>query len=77
MAFLSQYGKQCAGTDIDIFQTLEAAKAACYANIECGCIYDKRCDGAPWHISKGSALTSVTDKTCAFKLSKWCCFLSE
>ena len=75
MAFLSQYGKQCAGTDIDIFQTLEAAKAACYANIECGCIYDRRCDGAPWHINKGSALTSSrevyhSDKTCAWKLSK-------
>ena len=40
------------------YTTLQAAKAACSNDIECGCIYDSNCDGGTWSIHKGSDLTS-------------------
>ena len=38
------------------YTTLQAAKAACSNDIECGCIQDMDCDGGiwGWSISKGS-----------------------
>ena len=59
-------GKFCAGTDIQQHTTLQAAKAACLDNTECGCIYDRYCDGGTWFTSKGSAMTPSPSGYCAW-----------
>ena len=59
-------GKYCEGTFIEEYTTLQAAKAACLDNTECGCIYDSNCDGGTWFTSKGSEITSSLSGSCAW-----------
>ena len=73
--FTRLVGKECLGDSIQYNTTLQAAKEACMSNIECGCIYDRKCDGDQWFISKGSvvysdAVKSGTLESCALTKSK-------
>ena len=64
-------GKECLGDSIQYYTTLQAAKVACMNNIECGCIYDRKCDGDQWFTSKGSAVYSDTAKTGTQESCTW------
>merc|ERR1739842_106039 len=59
-------GKYCEGTMIQKYTTLQAAKAACLDNTECGCIDDVDCDGGTWFVRKGSATITSSYGSCAW-----------
>ena len=58
--------KHCKGAIIQQYTTLQAAKAACLNNTECGCMYDPKCDGGSWNACKGSAIWSHSSDSCAW-----------
>ena len=60
------YDKECDGDFIEVHTTLQAAKAACNNTIECGCIYDWRCNGLHWFISNSPAVISSNDGSCSW-----------
>ena len=68
--FISDYtyhvGQTCLGNKIGNHATLQAAKAACSNNVDCGCIYDSKCNGDGWSISKGNKVTQSRHGTCAW-----------
>ena len=75
--FISDYtyrvGQYCEGNDIGSYTMHTAAEAACSNNVECGCIYDKACDGVSWFISKGYEVTPgylSSVRSCAWTPSK-------
>ena len=69
--FTRLQGKECLGDSIQYHTTLQAAKVACMNNIECGCIYDRKCDGDQWFTSKGSAVYSDTAKSGTQESCTW------
>ena len=74
--FISEYtyhvGHVCKGANIaqltQAYTTLQAAKAACLDNVECGCMWEYRCDGdGGWYLRKGSGVAPHVG-TCAWNL---------
>ena len=66
-------GQYCKGNGIGSYATFRAAATACSNNVECGCIYDKACDGVSWFISKGYEVTPgylSSVRSCAWTPSK-------
>ena len=62
---------------IQKYTTLQAAKAACLDNTECGCIDDVDCDGGTWFVRKGSATISSSYGSCAWIRGNCWPFLPE
>ena len=59
------------GDKITRHTSLEAAKAACLNNNECGCIDDLNCDGVYWFSHKGYNFSSSGSAICAWIKGKW------
>ena len=60
---------ECDGDFFEVHSTLQAAKAACVNNIECGCIYDWRCYGLHWSlasVSHSPAVIPSNDGSCSW-----------
>ena len=66
-------GQYCSGDEIAAYGTLQAAKAACLNNFECGCIDDYACDGDGWWISKGNSVGTSPNGACTWTNGKLTC----